>query len=67
MSDTMKLVLSVFAAVVLAGIAYKLRDYNFQPYIDEARAKLTEWYNYFTSLFTYVKPWFDWVQSWFNK
>ena len=67
MSDTMKLVLSVFAAVVLAGVAYHFRDYNFQPYLDAVRAKLHEWYEYFTSLFGYIKPWFDWVQSWFNK
>jgi len=67
MNDTMKLVLTVFAAVVLAGVAYKLKDYNFQPYIDAARAKFNEWYEWVASLYTYVKPWFDWVRSWFNK
>ncbi len=67
MNDTMKLVLTVAIAVALAGVAYHFRDYNFQPYIDAFNAKVKEWYDYFTSLFTYVKPWFDWVQSWFNK
>jgi len=66
MSDTMKLVLTAALAVALAGVAYHFRDYNFQPYIDAARAKLNELYEWVVSLYSYVKPWFDWVQGWFK-
>ena len=67
MSDMMKLVLSVFAAVVLAGIAYHFKDYDFTPYIEAVKTKVNEWKEWVESLYTYIKPWFDWVQSWFNK